>query len=40
LIRNDFPKGYRLLCHNCNFAFGSKGSCPHLSVGLNGNRTL
>ncbi len=32
LIRNDFPEGYRLLCHNCNFAYGSKGSCPHSLV--------
>lgn len=36
LIRNDFPKGYRLLCHNCNFAHGTHGSCPHSSVNING----
>jgi hypothetical protein len=37
LIRNGFPDGYRLLCHNCNFAFGANGSCPHSLTGWNGN---
>lgn len=29
LIKNDFPEGFRILCHNCNFAFGVYGCCPH-----------
>lgn len=29
LIRNKFPKGYRVLCHNCNMARGFYGYCPH-----------
>lgn len=26
---NDFPSGYRVLCHNCNQARGLYGYCPH-----------
>ena len=29
LKRNNYPKGIRLLCHNCNSAFGFYGYCPH-----------
>ena len=29
LERNSFPKGFRVLCMNCNFALGSHGYCPH-----------
>lgn len=30
LKKNDFPKDrFRLLCHNCNIASGTKGVCPH-----------
>jgi hypothetical protein len=29
LIRNDLPEGYQVLCHNCNFAKGAYGQCPH-----------
>ena len=29
LIRNNFPEGYRVLCHNCNCAIGAYGYCPH-----------
>lgn len=29
LIRNDFPKGYNILCYNCNCADGFFGKCPH-----------
>ena len=32
IIDNKFPKGFQILCHNCNFAKGMKGSnntCPH-----------
>ncbi len=29
VIRNNFPKDYRILCHNCNLAIGFYGYCPH-----------
>jgi len=29
LIKNNFPEGYRVLCHNCNLAIGFYGYCPH-----------
>ena len=29
LIRNNFPKGFQVLCHNCNLAKGFYGACPH-----------
>lgn len=29
LILNDFPPGFRVLCHNCNQAIGYYGYCPH-----------
>lgn len=29
LIKNNFPEGYSVLCHNCNFAKGVYGHCPH-----------
>jgi len=29
LIKNNFPEGYRVLCHNCNLSFGFFGYCPH-----------
>jgi len=29
LIRNNFPKGFRILCANCNQALGSHKYCPH-----------
>jgi len=29
LIKNSFPKGFRVLCHNCNMARGIYGYCPH-----------
>lgn len=29
VIRENFPKTYRLLCHNCNLARGFYGYCPH-----------
>lgn len=28
-IRNGFPSIFRVLCHNCNSAFGFYGYCPH-----------
>lgn len=30
LVRNDYPDGFRALCHNCNFAYGVHGICPHV----------
>lgn len=29
LIRNGFPPGFRVLCHNCNVASWNYGRCPH-----------
>lgn len=29
LVRENFPEGYRVLCHNCNMSYGSYGYCPH-----------
>lgn len=29
LINNNFPKGFRVLCMNCNHSFGHFGYCPH-----------
>lgn len=29
LIKNDFPEGFRILCHNCNASLGRYGYCPH-----------
>lgn len=29
LRKQGFPTGYRVLCHNCNFARGIYGLCPH-----------
>lgn len=29
VIRNGFPDGFRVLCHNCNFAYRMFGVCPH-----------
>ena len=29
LRRNNFPLGYRVLCHNCNISLGNYGYCPH-----------
>jgi len=29
LIRKNFPKGYKILCFNCNIAKGLYGECPH-----------
>ena len=26
---NNYPDGYRVLCHNCNSALGFYGYCPH-----------
>jgi hypothetical protein len=29
VIRRGFPAEFRVLCHNCNFASGRYGRCPH-----------
>ncbi len=29
LRQNGYPEGYRVLCWNCNCAFGLFGACPH-----------
>jgi hypothetical protein len=29
LIKNKYPKGFQVLCHNCNMAKGFYGKCPH-----------
>ena len=29
LKRNNYPKGFRILCHNCNMAKAFYGYCPH-----------
>ena len=29
LRQRGYPKGYRVLCHNCNMAIGLYGECPH-----------
>lgn len=29
LIHQNFPPGFRVLCHNCNSAIGYFGYCPH-----------
>ena len=29
LYKNDYPKEFRVLCHNCNMSLGFYGYCPH-----------
>lgn len=29
IIENNFPKIFRILCHNCNQSLGIYGYCPH-----------
>ena len=29
LKRQGYPKGYQVMCHNCNLAKGFYGICPH-----------
>ena len=31
LVDTNFPVGYRVLCHNCNSAYGFYGYCSHTS---------
>jgi hypothetical protein len=28
---NNYPEGFRILCHNCNQSLGHYGYCPHKS---------
>tara|TARA_B110000459_G_scaffold6160_1_gene6484 strand:- start:63 stop:437 length:375 start_codon:yes stop_codon:yes gene_type:complete len=28
IIKNNFPKGFQILCHNCNQTKGYYGQCP------------
>jgi hypothetical protein len=30
LVTRKFPKGFQVLCYNCNCAKGFYGTCPHL----------
>lgn len=30
LRKNKYPKGFQVLCHNCNLAKGFYGKCPHI----------
>lgn len=32
LIKNNFPEGFQVLCHNCNMAIAILGYCPHKGV--------
>jgi hypothetical protein len=34
LIRNNFPDGFRILCHNCNLSLGFYGYCPHNATAI------
>ena len=29
LKKNNYPKGFQILCWNCNYAKGALGKCPH-----------
>ena len=29
IIKNNYPRGLRVLCHNCNLSIGFYGYCPH-----------
>jgi len=32
VIKNNYPRGFQILCHNCNCAKGFYGYCPHKRV--------
>ena len=35
IIKNNFPKGFQILCHKCNYAKGyskNKNKCPHEKI--------
>ena len=29
IVNNNYPVGFRVLCHNCNMSLGLYGYCPH-----------
>lgn len=29
LVKQGFPEGFQILCHNCNYAKHQLGRCPH-----------
>lgn len=33
VLKNNFPSGFRVLCHNCNASLGYYGYCPHKKKG-------
>jgi hypothetical protein len=35
IIKNKFPEGFRILCHNCNQSLGLYGYCPHQKLEKN-----
>lgn len=35
LKKNNYPKGYQVLCFNCNMAKALYGSCPHHKEAIN-----
>lgn len=35
LRKNNFPPGYQVLCHNCNFGRYAYGECPHKKEKIN-----
>lgn len=39
LRRENYPKGFRVLCHNCNMSLGFYGYCPH-KRNINGENTI
>lgn len=32
LKKENYPEGFRVLCHNCNMSYGLYGYCPHQKV--------
>lgn len=32
LRKNNYPKGFQVLCHNCNSAKSYYGGCPHKNI--------
>lgn len=39
--KQNFPKGFQVLCFNCNCAKGFYGKCPHVKdMGTNLNKTM
>ena len=40
LVKNNFPEGFQVLCHNCNQAKGVYGECPHVTAQVHANDEL